>query len=162
TDRDLESVSCGVLSPDGSLLALGEGPWPRKESAVRLWDTATGKALPPLRGHGGGITALSFSPDGMTLASGAADTTILLWDGGRARREHLWLALGGTPDEAEQTARALRAGGPDDVAFLALHLREAVAREGRAGVHIARLDSDDFETREKATRELETLGPRAE
>jgi WD40 repeat protein len=161
-DRDLGSGACWVLSPDGTLLGLGEHPWPPRLSAVRLWDTGTGKPLPPLLGHFGGIATMCFSPDGKTLASGGADTTILLWDVGRARREHLWIGLGGTPEEADQAARVLRAGGPEEIAFLAQHLKEAIALEGRASAHIDRLDADDFAAREKATRELEALGPRAE
>ena len=35
---------------------------------------------PPFTGHTAGVWGVSFSPDGKTLASGSADSTILLWD----------------------------------------------------------------------------------
>ena len=34
----------------------------------------------PLRGHGGSVRSVSFSPDGKTLASGSLDNTIIFWD----------------------------------------------------------------------------------
>ena len=50
------------------------------DGIVQLWEIVTGKERRAFHGHRGPIEALAFSPDGKTLASGSADTTILLWD----------------------------------------------------------------------------------
>ena len=36
--------------------------------------------FPSLKGHGGYVWSVSFSPDGKTLASGSRDKTIKLWN----------------------------------------------------------------------------------
>ena len=60
-------------SPDGRTLAVGD----RK---IQLFEVATGKLRREYEGHQGAILALAFSPDGGLLASGSADTTVLMWD----------------------------------------------------------------------------------
>lgn len=58
------------FSPDGgSLAAAGE--------TVDVWDTATGRHRFELQG---GCTAVCYSADGRTLASGSPDSRVLLWD----------------------------------------------------------------------------------
>ena len=47
---------------------------------MRLWDTQNHTKLGTLRGHTGWITAVAFSEDGNTFASGDASKTIKLWD----------------------------------------------------------------------------------
>jgi WD40 repeat protein/serine/threonine protein kinase len=46
---------------------------------VRIWDAATGREAAVLRDHLGGVSALAFSPDGSTLATGGYDGLVRLW-----------------------------------------------------------------------------------
>ncbi len=71
---------CGALavSPDGKLLALGA------DADVQLWDIDQRELRGVFRGHSGDVDALAFSPDGKLLASGSRDTSVLVWDTGRA------------------------------------------------------------------------------
>ncbi len=85
-----------AVSPDGKLVAAGDGP------LVRVWDAHSGDPIKTLRsycsdeafstqkeckkaskhwmGHEKPVTALAFSPDGALLVSGSEDTTIAFWD----------------------------------------------------------------------------------
>ena len=85
------------FSPDGRTLVGGNS-----DSTLRLWDAVTGagkvrnleknifrrgewKAVSGagktvLWGHRDNVTSVAFSPDGLTLASGSWDDTILLWE----------------------------------------------------------------------------------
>ena len=47
---------------------------------VRLWDVISRKEKDVLKGHVEAVTNVSFSPNGLILASGSGDGTILLWD----------------------------------------------------------------------------------
>src|SRR4051812_20127993 len=61
-----------ALSADGGRLATVDFR-EKTSSTIRIWDLATGNEVRRLRGHKGETTALAFSPDGRTLASGGED-----------------------------------------------------------------------------------------
>src|SRR5262249_46782891 len=50
------------------------------DSAVRIWDVATGTLQRTLMGARGRSFSLAFSPDGGRLASGATDDHVWVWD----------------------------------------------------------------------------------
>jgi WD40 repeat protein len=80
-----------ALSPDGKTLAIAG-------SGVQLWQTATGQqigtALPAV-GHGR-YRAVTFSPDGDTLAALGADGTARIWDVATQQEVGAPITVGGT------------------------------------------------------------------
>jgi WD40 repeat protein len=153
------SPGCLALTPDGKTLATGGG---YRDPVIQLWDTTTGKRVGRFSGHQGGATeSLAFSPDGKTLASGGRDTTVLLWDVARARLEDLWVELAGGQDGGARAGKGLAATPEEAIPFLKDRLRRAADAEDRARRLITGLDDDEFDVREKASRELEGLGPEA-
>jgi hypothetical protein len=161
-------LTAATFSPDGRLLATAGN-----EQGFRLWDLASGKLAARVDGHRWRVNALAFSADGKYLASGGEDTTVLLWDVRRLvpprrpaarlskrRVEALWRELAG--DDPEKAYRAIwdLAGDPRHVVpFLKRRLEKGPgAGPDRVRRLIAELDSDEFDTREKASAELEKLG----
>jgi len=67
--------SCFVVSPDEKLLAVGS-----TDGLLRLHDLASGKELHKVQGHLTRVSALAFTRDGKSLASGSTDSTIVLWN----------------------------------------------------------------------------------
>ena len=66
-----------TFSADGTLLAAcTEGLSP----AVHIWDISTGEKRHEFAGHRGPISCLAFRPDGLRLASGSRDSTVVIWD----------------------------------------------------------------------------------
>lgn len=63
-----------ALSSDGGLLAV----W--HDDQIRLWDAARGSELVQLRGHGGTVSAVGFSPDGDRVATACSDGAVRIFD----------------------------------------------------------------------------------
>jgi WD40 repeat protein len=180
-----------AFSPDGRLLALGNDgshrqlrgdtlldPGQDQRGRVRVVNTADGRLLHAFAGHVGGIYRLAFAPDGQTLASASADTTVLLWDvspwaamvrrpGGRlseAQLKALWQDLRGDAARAHRAVVTLAAAPSAEVIpILREHLRPVVAADpARVAALIRQLDSPTFAEREQAMTELRMLGDNAE
>jgi WD40 repeat protein len=71
-----------AVSPDGKRFATGIVGEPYTTYGVRLYDLALRRPTHTFIGHAGPVSALRFSPEGHTLASGAQDTSVILWDVG--------------------------------------------------------------------------------
>jgi WD40 repeat protein len=78
--RGTGEVAHVVFSADGKRFACGVPTDDPGVFGVRVYDWPSGKALHTFTGHRAPVSALCFSPDGKTLASGSHDTTVLLWD----------------------------------------------------------------------------------
>jgi WD40 repeat protein len=69
-----------AVARGGGMIAVGrQGDRPDSFGA-RVYAWPSGKLLATFTGHRWRVTALAFSPDGKTLATGSLDTTVLLWD----------------------------------------------------------------------------------
>ena len=92
-----EVVTSVSFSPDGRTLAGGNSNnticlWDTVTGAVKVrnleksifrrgeWKAVSGAGKTVLWGHTDDVTSVSFSPDGLTLASGSGDNTIRLWE----------------------------------------------------------------------------------
>ncbi len=152
-----------AFSPDSRILATSS----YNDPSIRLWEVASGQERLSLAGGVGGSPYLAFTPDGRTLISGGMDTTALVWDlappePAMKDLDHLWSDLAdGDASRAYRAVWALTAA-PGAVDFLKAHLKPASGAEAKE-IHrlIADLDSDDFEARERASKDLAGTGQAA-
>ncbi|MCC7292110.1 MAG: protein kinase [Phycisphaerales bacterium] len=73
-------AGAAAVSEDGRLIALALPPRGKGEGPVALYNAHSGKVLCEFNAHAGSLSALAFSADGATLATGASDRRIKLWD----------------------------------------------------------------------------------
>jgi WD40 repeat protein len=83
----LDGASLVIPVPGGAVSAMSLGPSGRQvavacldHAQIYLFDAAVGTSEAVLHGHTAPVTGLAYSPDGQSLATGARDGTIRLWD----------------------------------------------------------------------------------
>jgi hypothetical protein len=143
-----------------------------------VWDVGAGKEIGQLKGHTGRIETVSFAPDGKSVASGSADTTVLLWDAAaflkglsQARAlqlsateiEGLWSDLGGADGvKARQGVQKFAAAPKQVVPFLSQRLKPAARVDAqKLNGWITDLDSAKFAVRQDAITNLLKTGAQA-
>ena len=165
--------AAAVFTPTGALLvavlvAHNEAPfW--ADNRLELWDVIDGKRLRQLRVPGNRFVKAAFAPDGSYLATGMADTSVLLWqpsilagelerDGYRHRSVD-GVVEGFPPGRQAGVSSLASIGRPSGSgrAFSGRRLRPADVDD--LTQVIADLDSDDFSRREAAQKKLIQSGP---
>jgi WD40 repeat protein len=70
-------ITALAISPDSRYVAIGAG---YEIHEIGLLNTASWEQEPPLTGHGGWVTSLTFSANSQRLISSSTDNTIRVWD----------------------------------------------------------------------------------
>jgi hypothetical protein len=158
-----------AYSPDGRMLVTGG-----IDRTIRLWELASGKERRRFGGDCGQVQAVAFSPTGQSVASGHQDGAAFVWDvTGRASDgrpvqaalsqkdlESRWDELASdNAATAYQAICTLVRYPKQALPLLSERLPSSPAADGqRIARLIADLDSEKFEAREKAAKELGSLG----
>jgi hypothetical protein len=174
-------ITAMALSPDGEVVAVGAltrvpGPLQSHERltiAISLRDVAGGTLLRRFVGFTDQVRGLAFSPDSRLLVSSGLENTALVWDvagslpqrgarpaePGGAEIEVLWGELAHRDAVAAYRAVVAMSRTERSVSFLVGKLKDNPGPDlRRVDRLLADLDSEEFEVRERATRELGALG----
>jgi hypothetical protein len=164
-----------VFSPDQRVIATACSGWKSgaREHWIQLWDSVSGKELLQLRRYDSNTRRLAFSPDGKFLVSGHEEGYLLVWDVSsvspfktskpmRVSSQELktwWADLAG--EDAVKAGEAiwkLVDTGPQAVELFRSRLHPAPGPPAdQLKKWISDLDSNDFQRREEATRQLAAL-----
>ncbi len=180
-----------AFSPDGKTLASSSGNYNETAAGeVRLWALPDGDDLATLSGHADSIWGVRFAPDGRTLATAGRDKKVIIWETATGKEratldnglapfdgnspaaltekelDDIWDALAKSDGAAVQRAIGRLVRAPEQAtAWLAKRMKPAPKADERQEkiVHewVAKLDDDDFDTREKAVEELAKFGATA-
>jgi sugar lactone lactonase YvrE len=161
-----------AFSPDGRWLACDS------DRAVVLCDVRSGQIIHTFNGHAGEVQGLAFAPDGRTLVSCSFDTTLLVWDvasvvarqakprpqPNAAAVAAAWTDLASTDAQTAYRSIDILASAPGlSLPLLRDRVQPDRAADGKQVERwLTQLDGEDFEERQKATRELVRLGEQAE
>jgi hypothetical protein len=165
------AINAIAFSADGKMLASAGA-----DGTVQVWDPVAGKLLKTLGKHKGQALAVAFAPNSQILASGGEDKTLMIWD--ISPRifipakpveltakvfDDLWEQLGSDDFAKANQAVGTLAASKQAIPLLCDRVRAAgiLDREKRVSQLLAQLDDDQFAVRERATQELEKLGPLA-
>ncbi len=171
-----------AFSPSGRVVAIGGyRTWDNgvdifDTGMIRLLDLYSGEEIHQFDVPQGRVSSLAFSADGRTLASGGGDSTILLWDmtnqpPGDPSRPNLptgvelnkaWSDLAGEAPKAERALWTLVRAPKQSLPLFKDRLRLGRLQPEVVAKVLSDLDSDEFSSRQSATKALDDLGEVAE
>lgn len=159
-----------AISPDSRLLAAGG--W----RCIKVWEVETGLERRSFENFEGDVNTVAFTPDGRALASTVGGQQTLIWDVPGKGLPHdpilaveevvaqHWQDLEAKDgNRVHQAIWGLAARPAESVRYLQATLPPIAAVEMKQMAQLIKdLDDDEFATREKASKDMEIMGERAE